>query len=360
MVAALPVPLRILVTGMGAPGVRGSLYALRSNPDRAPVFIVGTDMNPKAVGQYFSDVFYTVPAPESPDYLGRIQEICERESVVAVIPQTTRETEFFCRHKNELQRIGVRVLVPEASAIEIANNKIRTVGLFAELGLPAPAFWVVDTLADFVQACHDLGYPGQPVVVKAPISNGKRGFRIIRESPWTLERFLNEKPDGDSVPLEVFVDMLDEAESIPQLLVTEYLPGPEYSVDAFRHGDLYVALPRRRVEIRSGISFLNIFENDIDMIKQTLAFAKAANLAGVFGVQYKRDRDGRPIVLECNPRVQGTMVASLFAGVNLIWMGIRALIGEPMDFSHDDINWDAQFIRYWGGLGVVGDVGHEI
>ena len=131
--------------------------------------------------------------------------------------------------------------------------------------------------------------------------------------------------------------MLDEAETLPQLLITEYLPGPEYSVDAFRHDDVEVALPRLRTKIRSGISFSNVFENDQDMISHTLSFAAGANLAGVFGVQFKRDSEGRPIVLECNPRVQGTMVA-----------------------SQADVDWDARFVRYWGGVGVAGDVGYEI
>jgi len=45
--------IRILVTGVGAPGIRGTLYALRHNPDRTPVHFAGTDSKLEAVGQFY-------------------------------------------------------------------------------------------------------------------------------------------------------------------------------------------------------------------------------------------------------------------------------------------------------------------
>ena len=52
---------RILITGAGAPGIRGTLYALRQG-DR-PVYTVGTDVNEWAVGQHLTDAFHPVPPP---------------------------------------------------------------------------------------------------------------------------------------------------------------------------------------------------------------------------------------------------------------------------------------------------------
>ena len=81
--------LTLLVTGAGAPGIRGTLYALRHNPDGHPVRIIGVDTQARVAGAMQADKFYTVPAPETPEYVGTLLEICRRENVSAVLPQTT-------------------------------------------------------------------------------------------------------------------------------------------------------------------------------------------------------------------------------------------------------------------------------
>ena len=54
----------ILVTGAGAPGLPGTLYALRKNPDGRAVRVVGVDIDARAVGRFLVDEFFQVPAPE--------------------------------------------------------------------------------------------------------------------------------------------------------------------------------------------------------------------------------------------------------------------------------------------------------
>jgi carbamoyl-phosphate synthase large subunit len=60
---------------------------------------------------------------------------------------------------------------------------------------------------------------------------------------------------------------------------------------------------------------------------------------------------GIPKVLECNPRVQGTMAASVFSGVNVIWMSVREAIHQPLDIGQKTL-YKSEFYRYWGGLGT--------
>jgi carbamoyl-phosphate synthase large subunit len=55
-------------------------------------------------------------------------------------------------------------------------------------------------------------------------------------------------------------------------------------------------------------------------------------------------------VLECNHRIQGTMVLSTIAGANLIYGSVKYLLGEKLpDFK---IDWNAKLLRYWGGIGI--------
>lgn len=351
-------PVVIMVTGAGAPGIRGTLYALRQNGEGRSVRIIGVDTQNDAVGRFLVDRFYQVPSPEHSGYLDELRKICRQESVAIIVPQTTREVEVLSRCKSALEP-DVRVMVSDERAIATANNKSALVAKFKQLGLPATKFQNVKSEAELVKAVSDLGYPGRPVVVKPPISNGMRGVRVLRDGAWDVERFLQEKPSGLEITLDELVAILRRGTRWPELLVMEYLPGPEYTVDAFIGDRFAVALPRLRKKIRSGITFCSESESREDLSEYTLQAAREIGLRYAFGFQFKLDSDGVPNVLESNPRVQGTMVASVFSGANVIWFGVKELLGEPITHLPGPIV-PAQFHRFWGGLGVNGESASEI
>ena len=70
-------------------------------------------------------------------------------------------------------------------------------------------------------------------------------------------------------------------------MVSEYLPGSEYSVDAFLGKKAAVAIPRLRKEIVNGISFRTSLEYRKDIMEYTLKAARALGLSYVFGFQFK-------------------------------------------------------------------------
>lgn len=62
--------------------------------------------------------------------------------------------------------------------------------------------------------------------------------------------------------------------------------------------------------------------------------------------------DGIPKLLECNPRVQGTMGASMMAGFNPIYYAVMEALGTPAAVDGIEIKNGTRFVRYWGGVGV--------
>lgn len=126
-------------------------------------------------------------------------------------------------------------------------------------------------------------------------------------------------------------------EDDPTLLVLEYLPGKEYTVDCFSNfdGKLVFAGPRERCRVSKGISVHT--RNVHDEMGEFWEFASnihdALPFNGCWFFQVKRAATGELALLEVAPRVSGSMGLHRCKGVNLPLMSI---------FNHTGISCKAQ------------------
>ena len=104
-------PITILVTGAGAPGIKGTLYSLRNNYDKRKVTIVGVDMQNNVVGAFLCDEFYIIPpAKKAKDYLTALIKICKEENVNVLLPQNTLELEILSRNYLKFEFVGTKAV----------------------------------------------------------------------------------------------------------------------------------------------------------------------------------------------------------------------------------------------------------
>lgn len=302
-----------------------------------------------------SDAFYVVPPPEiQEEYISCLKNVVEGENVRVILPQTTRELLVLAKYKDEFSKIGVEIIVSDYKVIEEANDKFLLLEKAKSIGIPYPLYYLTKSEEEFIFAVKSLGYPDQKVVVKPRVSNGMRGLRIITEDLWNVERFMSEKPEGIEISLEALLRILRNGRW-PELLVTEYLEGAEYTVDVFRNKNGVLAIPRLRKQIRSGITFEAQVILRQDLIEYSRKLAEALDLEYCFGFQFKLSHDGIPKLLECNPRVQGTMVVSTFAGFNMIYYAVKEALGFQVNLNNIKLIDGLQFKRYWGGVGIAKD-----
>ncbi len=346
--------ITVLVTGGGAPGIAGSISALRNNPDKRPFRIVTTDINDNVPGKYIADVFHVVPAPESDGYLPTLLDLIEKENISVILPQTTREIAVLSQNIDILEKTGTRVVVSSSEAIETANDKYLLLKKAEECGVPCPEYILTDSRVSLLAAFEALGYPRKKVVVKPRVSNGMRGLRIVTEEPWTVSDFLERKPDGSEIRRDALLDILDNGDW-PELIVSEYLPGKEYTIDAFRGAKGMAVIPRVRDQIRSGITFATTVDLRRDLVDYSEKLAESIGLRFCFGFQFKLSKDGVPHLLESNPRVQGTMAASSYAGFNMIYYAVMEALGETVDPDAASLVDGVTFKRYWGGIACNGN-----
>lgn len=332
------------MTGAGAPGAAGILKCL----EKEVTFKIFTaDADPDALGQYLSKDFSIIPRGNDPQFLPFIIDICRKKNIHIIMPLVTLELLPLALGRNELEFAGAKVLVSPAESIEIAIDKGRTYQFLEWRAIPVPGFRIISKPEELEPACIDLGYPAKPVVIKPCVSNGSRGFRVIREDVDRLDLFLNQKPGNAPLSLAALKEILERG-PLPELLVSEYLPGEEFSVDCLcKNGEALLIVPRRRSKMINGISVKGEFINNPQIINYCHSIIRELKLHGNIGLQVKANSAGEYYLLEINPRVQGSISAALGASVNLPVLAVKSELGLPISETECRINWGIKFGRYW-------------
>ena len=89
------------------------------------------------------------------------------------------------------------------------------------------------------------------------------------------------------------------------------------------------------------------FVQDEFIIEHCRRILQALQLHGNIGIQVKRNAAGEALLLEINPRVQGTIVAGLGAGINLPLLAVKQALDLPTAQDELQVKWGTKFSRYW-------------
>ena len=111
------------VTGAGAPGIAGTIYALKTNPDNRNVWVMGVDSRDDAVGRYMTDAFSTIPVSDNDEYINKLVEIAKENRIDVILPQVTSELDKISNASNMLRDEGIFSVISPSDTIHLANDK---------------------------------------------------------------------------------------------------------------------------------------------------------------------------------------------------------------------------------------------
>jgi carbamoyl-phosphate synthase large subunit len=331
----------ILVTGAGAPGGAGIILALNQNYN-----VHGADLDPKATGAPLCKLFHAIPAATDSTFIEALLNICNTHNIKVVVPLVTKELPIFAAHLQQFAAIGCTVVVNPPQVLNLCNDKHKLLLQMKEMGLAIPKFTAVNTFPQLLDAVTNHGYPQKVVCIKPAHSNGMRGFRIFDSSISKQDIFWAHKPNN------VYMDPKDLEQTLinqfPTILVMEYLPGHEYTIDCIaHHGKAELILPRIRTRMNNGISTRGQFVNDSAVISYCQHIIEKLNLHGPIGIQLRNDDNGQPKMLEINPRLQGTTVAAAGMGINIPQLIVEQALGQQPQLNAKQLPWGKQFGRYY-------------
>jgi carbamoyl-phosphate synthase large subunit len=336
--------IRVLMTGAGAPGAAGIIHCLKQE---SSISLTVADADPNAIGKYLSDDFEQIPKAGDASFSDTVLEVCRSKKINVILPLVTKELFPFSKNKNRFESIGTKIIVSSEKAIEIANNKSQCYRYLQDNGIEVPAFFIVRSVEEFIHAASSLGHPQTSFCFKPSVSNGSRGVRIVDDSFDESFHLFHEKPYNLHISYAQAVSILS-SRPFPELLLSDYLPGPEYSVDCLAdNGRSVLIVPRLRKKMINGISVQGEFIDDGAIINYCRKIIESIGLHGSIGLQVKMTKENKPLLLEVNPRVQGTIVAALGAGVNLPLLAVQQACDIPIKEKDLQVKWGTGFSRYW-------------
>jgi carbamoylphosphate synthase large subunit len=270
-----------------------------------------------------------LPEPKSdhkkhPDaFAEEMLDVCKAGGVSLLFPQ--HGAEAIAANVDRFHAAGVDVLLAgDAETLRTLDDKWDFTMAVAAAGLPVAVTRHASDEASFMEHVAEIVDMGLVACVKPPIGIYGAGYWRLDDDISLFSQMMD--PDKRRISTSVMLQATRTMGPEDRLLVCEYLPGSETSIDvACADGETLVAVGRKK----SGrVRTLIVDGPAIELARATVALF---GLSGVVNVQTRNRADGSPALLEINARMSGGCMTTAFAGVNipLVAVGTRLGVLDP-------------------------------
>lgn len=322
--------ITVLMSASSSPSMPGMIKCLRNNGERS-IKVVGIDMTSDPSAKFMVDSFYQVPAANDPSFCDLVLDICKKEKVDVYFPNVSAEVEAVVARKNEFEALGVHLSVSNMKSVAISNNKLHTYQALEKAGIPVPRYYGVHSVEDFVEGMKYMGYPEKPVCIKIVNGSGSRGVRIIDANKSRYQIFAHEKPNSFYTSYEDMLSVLKSADKLEEMLLVECMNNPEFTVDLLaENGKIVYEVGRENVVSLMSIAQETVVKYDELAYKVSADVVKLLGMDGNVGFDFMSNNKGEAVLMDINPRITATVSVIAAAGVNLIYLRVKQLLGEEL------------------------------
>jgi predicted ATP-grasp superfamily ATP-dependent carboligase len=267
---------------------------------------------------------YTPPEVGIDAFLKRVQDLLRAKPYDLLLPMSDRTTLPISLRREEVSPLLKALPLPPHEALEVTQDKGKTLHLAQSLDVPVPETQCPDDLAQLEELVDSFPYP---VVVKPRASYRVVGDRIISGG----------RPQYAFNREEFIAKYKAVHQQSPFPLVQEFVPGVGFGVFALMHnGKLRALFGHQRLRemfpTGSGSSYRASVPVDPRMRDYALRLLQALNWHGVAMVEFKQDRrDGIPKLMEINGRFWGSLPLAIAAGMDFPYLLCRMMLEGDID-----------------------------
>lgn len=255
------------------------------------------------------------------DYAEWALNEAERRKVSAFVGMRHRKQLISARDRFTASGVRLAAGATDAETIELCDRKDMFTVAMKKANIPVAETVAVDDVDHLREAIQTIRETGTEVCVKPAVGVYGRGFwRFVPGlDPFALFSTL----DANEVDPDVYMEAYVRAGNRGRLVVMQYLPGIESSVDCVCDNGILVAHAVRQKHGERQTVFTGGREADI-----ARAVAAELGLDGLVNIQTKENSEGVPMLLEVNTRPSGGVGYSAAAGINLPLACARMMLGE--------------------------------
>ena len=304
----------------GFSSVHGALRLLRqgASENAAASTLFASGAHPQSLVALAADHYWTEPAGlAQQDYVEWCLETCRQHAIDVLVPG--KAVQALVAQSARFAALGTRVLAAaDAATLALLEDKARFYAVVDCPPAPAPESLTVHTLDEFDAAFATLAARHAQVCIKPAVGVYGIGFRRIRTDVSAMDVLLRGMDYQIDLPTLRF--MLGQVPQWTPLLVMEYLPGAEYSVDCLADtGALCCAVARRKGTAAGEGQCIDM---RADLQEACARIVAQFGLNGYLNIQF-RDGARGPGLLEVNARMSGGIAMACLAGLNLPWLGLQ-------------------------------------
>jgi carbamoyl-phosphate synthase large subunit len=283
--------------------------ALRNAGMKGKVIVADPELN--APSLQTGDESYVIPHQTDTHFIDEIIEICKQQKIDCLVPLNDLEVPKISAYKDELERLGVSVFVPDLPVV----NKVRDKGKYRELlksfDVMAPRSYLNLENAEKALADKEVSFP---LIVKPRNGSASIGIEFVQ----SVEGM---KIAYDHAVKEIKESSLNEAtykKPEDNVIIQEVIEGKKFSVDMFNdlEGNHLASFVRKQLAMRGGDVDRSITVNDPEL--QTMAERMGKNLGHAGYMNADVYYDGMDYyVIDINPRFGGGYSFTHKAGANI-------------------------------------------
>ncbi len=296
--------MNILITNIGR---RGYLVDFFKGIEGFSGKIYTSDCDITASGLYgANDGHFILPKPVDDEtrYVKELIRTCRENDIQAVLPVIDPEIYILSGHIEEFRQNGITVVVSDKRVLEICNDKLKMNEFLAEAGILFPQTYA--TVLEFEEALEQ-GRIKMPVVLKPILGSGSVDTFFLDD----IEKIRALFKDG--------------------MIIQEKLEGTEYGTDTFNdfEGRPLRCAIKKKLLMRSGETDKSISVHNEQI--QNVLLSIASKLGHVANLDCDVIvHDGKPYVIDMNPRFGGGYPATHAIGVNLVEILYQLLQGRSV------------------------------
>ena len=244
-----------------------------------------------------------IPFISDSDFIDKLIRIIDEYKIDFIFPA---HDSVVLKLAQERERLNCVIVTSPVETCEISRSKLKTYEFFQDM-ITTPRLY-----KSIAKVTRDT----LPVFLKPDVGQGSKGTYLAK----SIE------------------DIEFYCKKDPTLMILEYLPGKEYTIDCFtsRHGKLLFCQGRERRRTSNGISVDSTPVSDARFLELAEKINNKLRFTGVWFFQVKENSTQQLTLLEIAPRIAGTMGLERARGVNLALLSLFDVDGLDVSIFKND------------------------